>query len=65
MRPEAITLLSAIRAYNVAHDGDSDDVEIDAAFEMEEAALALVREVAVVDPEVATLLENFESRSTR
>ncbi len=63
MGNEAITLLNRIRAYNLAHEGDSDDAEIDAAFEMEEAALALIREVASADPRVATLLKNFERKA--
>ena len=48
MRNESIELLKAVGAYNVAHEGDSDDDEIDAAFEMEEAALRLVRAIAAL-----------------
>jgi hypothetical protein len=61
MQNEAIELLNAIRAYNAAHDGDSDDAEIDAAFEMENAALGLVRKVAVAYPEIAKRLADFDT----
>ena len=62
MRNEVIAVLDAIRAYNVSHEGDSDDAEIDAAFEMEDAALRLVQRVAMADPEVARELANFEAK---
>jgi hypothetical protein len=60
MRLEAENVLNAIAAYNRAHVGDSDDVEIDAAFNMEDAALALVRVFASQNTEIAELLDNFE-----
>jgi hypothetical protein len=61
MRNESIELLKAVGAYNVAHEGDSDDDEIDAAFEMEEAALRLVRAIAASDPAVAKCFADFEA----
>jgi hypothetical protein len=61
MRDEAIGLLDAIDAYNLAHEGDSDDAEIDAAFAMEDAALRLVRRVASADPEITKMLLDFEA----
>jgi len=60
MRDEAIALLNAIKSYNLAHEGDSDDAEIDAAFEMEDAAFQLLRKCAEVDPEISILLAQFE-----
>lgn len=60
MRFEAGNLLNAITAYNRAHLGDSDDAEIDAAFDMEDAALAFVRALASQDSEIAALLDKFE-----
>ena len=60
MRDEVVALLDAIGAYNVAHNGDSDDAEVDAAFEMEDSALALVRRLSERDWECRTLLRNFE-----
>ena len=61
MRNESIQLLKAAGAYNLAHEGDSDDDEIDAAFEMEEAALRLVRSIAKSDPVVARCFADFEA----
>jgi hypothetical protein len=61
MREEALGLLDAIDAYNLAHEGDSDDAEIDAAFAMEDSALCLLRRVAAADPEVAKKLVDFEA----
>jgi hypothetical protein len=61
MRDEAVGLLDAIDAYNLAHEGDSDDAEIDAAFAMENAALCLLRRVAAADPDVAKRLADFEA----
>jgi len=60
MRSESIELLKAMADYNVAHEGDSDDEEIDAAFGMEDAALRLVKKIAASDQEVARLLADFE-----
>jgi hypothetical protein len=61
MRDEAVGLLDAIDAYNLAHEGDSDDAEVDAAFAMEDAALCLLRRVAAADPDVAKRLVSFEA----
>lgn len=61
MRGESLGLLDAIDAYNLAHEGDSDDAEIDAAHAMEDAALCLLRRVAVADPEVARRLVDFQA----
>jgi hypothetical protein len=61
MRDESIGLLDAIGAYNLAHEGESDDVEIDAAFATEDAALRLLQRVATVEPDVAKRLEDFDS----
>jgi hypothetical protein len=61
MRDESVGLLDAIEAYNPAHEGDSDDAEIDAAFTMEDAALCLLRRVAVAEPDVAKRLVDFEA----
>jgi len=61
IRAEAVALLDAIRTYNVAHEGDSDDAEIDAAFEMEDAAVKLVRRLATCDRTLAGALAKFES----
>jgi hypothetical protein len=57
---EAAALLNAILAYNKAHEGDSDDSEIDAAFEMAAAAIELVRQIAGSQPHVGRLLGEFE-----
>ncbi len=62
MRDESIALLDAIRVYNLCHNGDSDDAEIDAAFEMEDAALRLVQRVAMTNPEVERELASFEAK---
>lgn len=61
MRSESIELLKAMGEYNLAHDGDSDDDEISAAFAMEEAALRLVRIIGTSDPVIAAALANFEA----
>jgi hypothetical protein len=61
MRDESIGLLDAISAYNLAHEGDSDDAEVDAAFAMEAAALRLLQRVAALEPDVAKSLVDFET----
>lgn len=60
MRDEAKILLKAIVALNGAHVGDSDDAEIDAALEIEDAAIALLNRLAEIDPEIAQLLDQFD-----
>jgi hypothetical protein len=60
MHREAEELLKSIAAYNKAHVGDSDDAETDAAFEMEHAALALLRVAAGSNREIACLMEQFD-----
>ena len=65
MRREAENLLNAIAAYNRAHVGDSDDAEIDAAFEMEDAALALLRVISSQSAEIADLVDKFDKSEGR
>jgi hypothetical protein len=61
MRTESLEVLKAVSAYNLAHEGDSDDDEIDAAFGMKEAALRLVKIIAISDPVVAKCFADFRA----
>jgi hypothetical protein len=53
-------LLKTIEVFERAADGDSNDAEHDAANEMKEAAVQLIRSVAGHDTEIAGLLKKAD-----
>ncbi len=55
--------VDAIAALDAAAEGDSNDAEIDAAQELKEAALALLRKAAARDIAVAELVDEFDQRN--
>lgn len=63
MIDEAKAVLDKISALNKASDEESNDAEIDAAHELKEASLALVRKAAEHDVALAELVDEFDRRS--
>lgn len=60
---EAKLVLDKIAALDKAADGDSNDAEIDAALDLREAGLELVRKVAEHDISLAQMLDEFDRQS--
>jgi hypothetical protein len=61
MLSEVKSVLDKIAALDRAAEGDSNDAEIDAAQELKDAALALVRKAAARDIALAEMLDEFDS----
>jgi hypothetical protein len=63
MMPEASQLLEKITAFDKAADGDSGDVELDAAIGMKSAAIAFLKKVSERDVQLAELIDEFDERN--
>lgn len=61
MLSEVKSVLDKITALDRAAEGDSNDAEIDAAQDLKDAALALVRKAAARDVALAEMLDEFDS----
>lgn len=58
---EAKNLLDTIQSYARASDGDSTDAEIDAAIEMRDSAIALLRAIGEFHPEISALIQKYSA----